>query len=91
MMRLNRFLRGCLNNGVDFSRIKFVRRVEYGIWIKYFKKDIPVKFRSLGDNTFAVSGTSSKWKCNLHSGDCEILSLSISHKGVVVTLGDGSY
>lgn len=91
MMKLNRFLRGCLNKGIDFSRIQFVRREEYSIWIKYFKKDVPVKFRSLGDNTFAVSGTGNRWKCNLNSGDCEILSVTLSRKGVLVTLGDGSY
>ncbi len=90
-MKLNTFLRECISNNVDFSRINFVRKKYCHIWEKYFEIDVPVKFTKRGHNEFAVSGRSNRWKCNENSGDCELLSITVSHKGIFVILGDGTY
>lgn len=91
MPKLNRFLRACVSRGVDFSKISFVREKYHDIWGKYFKTNVPVKFTKMGNNEFTVSGTSSRWVCGTDSGDCEILSVRVTHKGVFVIIGDGCF
>lgn len=88
-LRLNRFLRGCIDNGIDFSRIRFVRNEYHRIWEDYFDPGKSVSFVKNGGSTFLVSGTGRQWVCNPDAGDCELLSIDLTHRGVLVTLGKG--
>lgn len=91
MISFNKFLRQCINHGVSFKRIRFVRREHHRIWDSYFKPGEPVSFTKQGGFAFSVTGTTDRWICSNDSGDCELLSIELTHRGVLVVLGAGSY
>lgn len=96
MARLNQFLRKCVGTGVDFRRISFVRLRHHPEWSDYFPVGEPRTLTKVGSNTFEVSercdvgkGFGKDWVCTKTAGDVELLSINLSWRGIVVTLGDG--
>lgn len=90
MIGLNKFLRGCLREGVDFKRMRFVRNEYHPQWANYFPAGVPVQFKLRNGHMFRTSGSNDAgWNCEKDEADCEVLGISLSFRKLTVTLGKG--
>lgn len=90
MIGLNKFLRNCLRDGVDFKRMRFVRNEYHPQWHSYFPPGVQVQFVLRHGYMFRLPESSDKgWNCEKDEADCEVLGISLSFRKIVVTLGKG--
>lgn len=86
-LSLNRFLRSCLEEKIDFSRIRLRRKHMSDPWDSYFPEGELVKIVHDKYHRFLIN--KNGWNSKEGMGDCEVLSVSLTRKAVIVDVGRG--